>query len=308
MATSELNSETTDKRRSRRIDRADHVRADPDAIAALMGDRAVLLRMDGIDPVITDDGRLVWGTLGDVDSGSELVFLGLDGDRGCFAAVPRAHEPGDARGKAWLAAGQLGREDFATFATARSLAHWHANHRYCARCGAMTVQGKGGWQRDCTDMQCRTPVFPRTDPVVIMTVEHVTDDGERRVLLGRGLNFPEGRYSALAGFIEPGETIEQAVAREVLEESGLKVHSVRYSSSQAWPFPSQLMLACHAKTDHPSLAIDRTELADAFWVSRGDLFAAMEDLPGKSFDPPPPHAIAHRLLREWLDRPTEEKF
>lgn len=294
----------SDRRRSRRVDRADHVRADPEALSALMGDRALLLRMDCCDPWVSEDGRLDWGTLDDAPAGAELVFLGLDGDRGCFAAVPRMLEGGDARGKAWLQAGQLSQQDFATFSAARSLASWHASHRFCARCGSMTVQGKGGWQRDCTDRACATSHFPRTDPVVIMTIEHVTPDGERLVLLGRGLGWPEGRYSALAGFVEPGETIEQAVQRETLEEAGLKVHSVRYRSSQAWPFPSQLMIGCHAMTDHSTLAVDRTELDDAFWATRAELFAALEDLPGKTFLPPPRHAIANSLLRDWLDRPA----
>ena len=291
-----------DRRRSRRIDRADHIRADPDALSALMGDRALVLRMEGCDPVVTDEGLLLWDMLDDASSGAELLFLGLDSDRACFAAVPRSHTADELRGKVWQRAGLLNPQDFATFSAARSLANWHATHRYCSRCGSMTVQGKGGWQRDCTDSACGASHFPRTDPVAIMTVEHVTKDGERLVLLGRGLGWPEGMYSALAGFIEPGETIEQAVQREVLEEAGLKVHSVRYRFSQAWPFPSQLMIGCHAITDHPALAIDRTELADAFWATRAEVFAAMENLPGKTFEPPPRHAIAYNLLRDWLDR------
>ena len=289
-----------DRRRSRRIDRADHIRADPDALSALMGDRALVLRMEGCDPVVTDEGLLLWDMLDDASSGAELLFLGLDSDRACFAAVPRSHTADELRGKAWQRAGLLNPQDFATFSAARSLANWHATHRYCSRCGSMTVQGKGGWQRDCTDSACRASHFPRTDPVAIMTVEHVTKDGERLVLLGRGLGWPEGRYSALAGFVEPGETIEEGVAREVLEETGVVVRDVSYILSQPWPFPSQLMLGCMAYADDDAITLDETELAEAGWFTREDVEAALAGRDDAPIVAPPPHTIAHQLFRWWI--------
>jgi NAD+ diphosphatase len=171
---------------------------------------------------------------------------------------------------------------------------WHARHRFCARCGSTTHLFRAGWGRQCD--ACYTEHFPRVDPVVIMIAEH---DG--RALLGRGKGWPEGRYSALAGFLEPGESIEEAVAREIHEEAGVRVTGVRYVSSQPWPFPSSLMIACIGEAEDDAITLDTTELEDAMWVPRDLVRAILAGEPGP-FVAPPSYAIAHTLLTEWARR------
>jgi NAD+ diphosphatase len=280
------------------IDRADAVRADPDKLAALTNWRARLLRLDGLAPLISAQGGLEWGTLADADPAAELVFLGLDRDgRAAFVAVdPRlvgSTAPPDPR--LWQVMGLLSPPDLAVYGAAKALVDWHARHRFCARCGHGTRLTKGGWQRNCTNDACRAEHFPRTDPVTIMTVEC-----RGRLLLGRQPRFPPRRYSALAGFVEPGETVEEAVAREISEEAGVVVRDVRYVASQPWPFPSSLMIACHAFADDDAVTIDRTELDDARWFTRDEVVVAMRGEDQAAFIAPPPYAIAHHLLRWWL--------
>ena len=182
--------------------------------------KARLLLLDGLNPSMDEAGRLSWGTLADAPEDAELVFLGLDrsdgGEKACFACVP---SEGDARPRManpqlWSLMTALAPDQLALYGGARSLVDWHARHRFCAQCGGTTRVAKGGWQRTCE--ACGADHFPRTDPVTIMLVEH-----GGKLLLGRGLGWPEGRFSALAGFVEPGETIEEGVAREVLEEVGV---------------------------------------------------------------------------------------
>ncbi len=281
------------------LDRADHIRADPDRLAGLMDWRARLLRLDGLDPVISPDGELEWGTLADADPKAELVFLGLASGKACFAEVSPAllGSVAPANPRLWAAMSSLGHDELATYGTARSLVDWHARHRYCARCGNPTVLAKGGWQRRCTNDVCKAEHFPRVDPVTIMLVEH-----EGRLLLGRQPRFPPRRFSALAGFVEPGESIEEAVAREVLEEAGVAVGQVSYVGSQPWPFPSSLMIGCHAEALGDELTIDRTELDEAGWFTRAEVEAAMRGDEDAPFIAPPPQAIAHHLLKWWLSR------
>jgi NAD+ diphosphatase len=283
------------------IDRADAVRSDPDKLAALTNWRARLLRLDGLAPLVAADGGLEWGTLADADDAAELVFLGLGPDgRAAFAAVdPKlagigSTAPPDPR--LWQVMGLLSPPDLAVYGAAKALVDWHARHRFCARCGHATKLTKGGWQRNCTNEACRGEHFPRVDPVTIMTIEY-----EGQLLLGRQPRFPARRYSALAGFVEPGETVEEAVAREISEEAGLVVRDVRYVASQPWPFPSSLMIACHAFADSEALTIDRTELDDARWFTRDDIVAAMRGDADAAFVAPPPFAIAHHLIRWWLN-------
>lgn len=177
-------------------------------------------------------------------------------------------------------------------ATARGMFSWHGTHGFCAKCGAASEVHMAGWQRICP--ACGAHHFPRTDPVVIMLVTH-----GNKVLLGRSPGWPEGMYSCLAGFVEPGETIEAAVRREVWEEAGVKVGQVSYLASQPWPFPSSLMVGCHGVATTSEITIDPNELEDALWVSREeimDAFAGNSD----SFLPARKGAIAHFLLRNWL--------
>ncbi len=284
-----------------RIDRADHVRQSPDALAGLMNRSARLLLLEGLDPVIDADSRLSWGTLADADPEAELVFLGLNDGHGCFAAVPMAGSTAPANPRMWQAMATLAPDELATYGGARSMVDWHARHRFCARCGSPTSLTKGGWQRNCMSDGCNAEHFPRVDPVTIMLVEH---DGN--ILLGRQPRFPAGNFSALAGFVEPGETIEEAVAREVQEEAGVRVRDVSYVMSQPWPFPSSLMIGCHAHADDPAITIDAHELEDARWFTRAEVEQAMLAVrtggKGEAFSAPPPFAVAHHLLGWWVRR------
>ncbi len=289
------------------VDRADHLRNDPQALAGLAA-RGRLLRLDGLDPALGEADEygnltLSWGVPAELEAGTELLFLGVEPDgRGVFAAVPSTSSasvspPGP---RLWRVLSFLPPEELALFGAARSLGGWHARHRFCARCGSPTQLARGGWQRNCLNPDCRAEHYPRTDPVVIMSVEH-----EGRLLLGRQPRFAAGRYSTLAGFIEPGEAIEEAVAREVWEEVGLRVRTVNYVASQPWPFPASLMIGCHAIATSTELTIDTTELDDARWFSREEVAEAMaagaRGDEGEAFVAPPPHAVAWHLLSHWLD-------
>ena len=284
-----------------RIDRADHIRQSAEALAGLMNHRARLLLLDGLDPVISDEGALSWGSLADADPAAELVFLGRSEDRGCFAAVPLAGSVAPPNPRLWQAMASLAPEELATYGGARSMVDWHARHRFCARCSNPTRLAKAGWQRDCTSDACKAEHFPRVDPVTIMLVEH-----ENAILLGRQPRFPAGNYSALAGFVEPGETIEEAVAREVFEEAGVRVRDVSYVMCQPWPFPSSLMIGCHAFADDPAVTVDTNELEDACWFTRAQVEDAMRAAQaggrGEAFGAPPPFAVAHHLLNWWVRR------
>ena len=189
----------------------------------------------------------------------------------------------------------LSGEDAAIYGTALSLISWHNMHGFCSRCGGTTAIFRAGWGRKCGN--CNAEHFPRTDPVVIMLAEY---DG--KALVGRQSRFPPGNYSALAGFLEPGESIEEAVRRELFEESGIPTGAVRYVASQPWPFGgSQLMIACIADAEHDRITLDTNELEHAMWVTRDDAIAALAGDPAAPFKAPPPFAIAHSLLKAWVD-------
>ena len=187
------------------------------------------------------------------------------------------------------------------FAQASSLITWNAANRFCGKCGSAMEGKAGGYRRVCT--ACGHMVFPRTDPVVIM----LTIDVERDLcLLGRSPHFPEGMYSCLAGFVEPGETIENAVRRETHEESGIRVGRVRYHASQPWPMPHTLMIGCYAEAQSRHIHRDEQELEDCRWFSREETAAMLARNTGVALadgelGPPPKGAIAHQLMRDWLD-------
>lgn len=279
------------------LDRADHLRSDAEAYAALLSDwRARLLMLDGGDPVISDSNGLSWTSLATASDDAEFVLLGLSDGKPHFAEVTRAAGPAIMRSPSmWRALSLLPAEDAAIFGTALSLIGWHNAHRFCPRCGAPTALFRAGWGRKCS--ADGSEHFPRTDPVVIMLAEY-----EGKALVGRQSRFPPGNYSALAGFLEPGESIEEAVRRELFEESGVPVGAVRYVASQPWPFGgSQLMIACVAEAEDDKITLDTKELEDAMWVTREEARAALSGDADARFKAPPPFAIAHTLLRHWVE-------
>jgi NAD+ diphosphatase len=276
------------------VDRADNLRLDPAAIADLAASpEARLMSLAGVDPELDGEGRLIWLKLSPLADLASLIFLGLRGGAALFAPIVRI-DPGQRAWNMFRLIEMMAPEDAALWGTARSLIAWHGRHGFCANCGAATQLFRAGWGRRCET--CRGEHFPRVDPVVIMLAEH----GDR-VLVGRQPQYPPGRYSALAGFVEPGESIEEAVARELSEEAGIEVSSVRYVASQPWPFPGQLMIACIAEAKHDALTIDRTELEDAMWVPRAGVQAAFRGDPQAPFLAPPSFAIARSLLEAWLE-------
>jgi NAD+ diphosphatase len=278
------------------LDRADRLRNDAEGFNAVLNDwRGRVLGLDGLDPVVASQGGLKWLSMAEVDASVELILLGLADGKPHFVPLVEG-AGGTARSPAiWRALTMLPAGDAAIYGTARSLLDWHNSHRFCGRCGSTTKLFRAGWGRKCAS--CNAEHFPRTDPVVIMLAEF-----EGRALVGRQAAWPKGNYSALAGFLEPGESIEEAVRREVLEESGVECGAVRYVTSQPWPFGgSQLMIACVADALGDVLTLDTNEIEDAMWVTKDEARAALADAPDKRFSAPPPFAIAHSLLRHWVE-------
>jgi len=234
-------------------------------------------------------------------AGALCIFLGLDGDRAVFALdVSEVGDPANVGPLAGLgyfrdarmAAQMVAHKDAAIIAQAKALIDWHQRHGFCPRCGAPTEMLDAGYRRLCG--KCNAEHFPRVDPVVIM----LATEGEA-CLVGRGKQFPAGMFSALAGFVEPGETIEEAVRRELMEEASVKVSEVNYYATQPWPFPSSLMIGCFAKAESRAAKADETELAEVRWIERG---LARELIGGKQVNGlrvPPPIAIAHHLIKTW---------
>jgi NAD+ diphosphatase len=276
------------------IDRVDAIRNDEAAYGELRLDwRCRILALDGLDPVVEDGIRLKWHSAADHSEDVELILLGLLDDKPHFVPLVEATGGMSRTPAIWSAMSILPAEEAAIYGTARSLVDWHNTHKYCGRCGGSTKLFRAGWGRKCS--ACDAEHFPRTDPVVIMIAEF-----EEKALLGRQAAWPKGNYSALAGFLEPGESIEEAVRREIWEEAGVRCDDVRYIASQPWPFGgSQLMIGCVAQAQSNMLTIDTTELEDAIWVSREEVLVVLKDAPEKRFNAPPHFAIAHSLLRAW---------
>lgn len=294
-------------------DRAAHERAGCDALR----DGAAVLPLWRGKPQL-DPAGLAWVAAGDpalIHAGDDWLYLGRHNGQPRFAADISAWEPdgldtaalamfadpseqhypgaadGTRFGELRLAMTTLAAPDAAMAATARAVFNWHRSHRFCAACGAQSAPANGGWERHCS--ACGAKHFPRTDPVVIMLVARGNS-----LLLGRSHGWPEGMYSALAGFVEPGETPEAAVAREVWEETGIRTTSVRYLGAQPWPFPNSLMLGYLAHAMDAEITLD-DELDDALWISREDLLAVMA---GERAHPSPARkgSVAHAMIRHWL--------
>lgn len=243
------------------------------------------------------------------EQADELVFLGLEGDSPLFAA-DYSHLEADAVQRLFESeffdlrrhGPLLDDRDAALLAYARGMLYWHRNHRFCGRCGSPTLSRKGGHSRTCSNPRCGHASFPRTDPAVIVLVEHPQDDGgPPRCLLGRTPRFPSGVYSTLAGFVEPGESLEQTVRREVFEESGVQVGSVRYLASQPWPFPSSLMLGFHATATSSAIHRYDEELEDARWFGVEELDRAGEWGEQSALCLPRRDSIARYLIQTWID-------
>jgi NAD+ diphosphatase len=183
-------------------------------------------------------------------------------------------------------------------AEGKALMNWHARQRFCSNCGLPTRVVEAGWRRDCP--ACKVQHFPRTDPVVIM----LAISGER-CILGRSGRFASNSWSCLAGFVEPGETIEEAVRREVHEEAGIVCGKVNYFQSQPWPFPSSLMIGCHAQALSDEVTVDRTELEGARWFSREEVAAMLARQHPEGLITPVPVAIAYHIIRHWVENGAE---
>jgi NAD+ diphosphatase len=231
---------------------------------------------------------------------AEWALLGLAGDQAVFALDLRSAgdaPPDLAPWGRFLDLRQVGpllaRTDAALLAYARGLMLWHQRHLYCGACGGPTISAEGGHQRRCTNESCGLTHFPRTDPAVIMLVT----SGDR-ALLGRQRAWAPGMHSTLAGFVEPGESLEEAVAREVMEEVGVPVDDVRYHSSQPWPFPASIMLGFTARALDERIVLDPQEIDAAAWFTREELRASPED---ERLRLPRRDSIAYRLIRDWIE-------
>jgi NAD+ diphosphatase len=268
------------------LDRAGPHRGDEAWLATRLAERATRVVAASAAGVIVAGDRPRMFAVGALPDGVELVLLGVDGDgHAVFAADPGDELPGERRGLRDLAP-MLSQAEGGMVAHAVGLLNWHRRHRFCANCGAPSEAREAGHVRVCP--ACGAQHHPRTDPVVIMLVT----DGDR-ALLGRQAQWPAGRYSALAGFVEPGESLEEAVAREVREEAGVRVDDVRYRSSQPWPFPTSLMLGFSARWAGGEPVVRDGELEDVGWFTRQAIVDGDVQLP-------PPTAIARRLIDEWL--------
>jgi NAD+ diphosphatase len=275
-----------------------------DTLIAAPTTRTVIF--SGETPVLRQNGNeygayFTFAEAHEIGSAGEVAFLGLDGEDALFATLIEEETPENSQAR-----GDIARVDLRSIATqglvsvpvigalaqAKSLLYWHKRHRFCANCGTLTLVSSAGWKRDCP--QCQAAHFPRTDPVVIMLVQQA-----EHCLLGRQPIFPAGLYSCLAGFLESGETIENAVRREVFEEAGLPIGKVEYFASQPWPFPASLMIGCMAEALDDRVTVDGLELEDARWFSREEVKQMLDKTHPLHFSAPPKLAIANLLISSW---------
>lgn len=309
------------------LDRADHLRTDPEIFGDWLSRddaRVVLLAPEGKDDDgekrirLANDAKVLTDGAGDIawqkPSATRFlpvattIFLGLEhgeprygmmlnGTDSDFAEFfePQGAKFRDGRGIAFklTEGGRASHPSLGIIAQAKSMLMWHESHRFCAKCGHESDLIKAGYERKCP--ACGANHFPRTDPVVIMLVR-----AGDKALVGRGKGWPEGHYSALAGYMEPGESLEEAVAREIWEEVGLKTTKVSYKASQPWPWPSTLMIGCEAWVEDGEIKLQEAELEEAIWITKEDVRASKRgEHPYRLV--PPPFAIAHNLVMDWLE-------
>lgn len=292
------------------LDRAAERRQDSDFLARLADDERTFVYVLSGEMVVL---RHRAGTLDPLfrvpevqalGAATETVFLGLDAGGARFGvALAAASVEALKRNSDFLVTdlrtvaveGLVAPDHLSSIAEAKALLHWHARHRYCANCGSESRIVQAGWRRDCPG--CHAQHFPRTDPVVIM----LAVVGER-CLLGRSGRFAPTMWSCLAGFVEPGESVEDAVRRETLEETGVRCGAVRYLASQPWPFPSSLMIGCYAEALSTEIVVDRNELEDARWFERDEAAAMLLRRHADGLTTPPPVAIAHHIIRTWVEK------
>lgn len=287
------------------LERAAEIRAQAHRLKALFDGpdcRIVPVWRDRNLVVEGDVARAVWLTNQDLypDDGEPVIFLGMIGGKPCFAIdLPG----GDPRGPRLERHGRfvelraigpvMADEDASVLSYARGMCHWHRRHAFCGACGQRTIAIQGGHVRQCGNADCGIHHFPRTDPAMIVLVNH-----RERCLLGRKPEWPAGRYSTIAGFVEPGEAVEQAVVREVREETGIDVDEVSYHSSQPWPFPGSVMLGFHARASSAGeIELIDGELADARWFDHGEVEDALNRTGPLRL--PPRISIARRLIEHW---------
>ncbi|MEO0695450.1 MAG: NAD(+) diphosphatase [Pseudomonadota bacterium] len=286
------------------LDRCSERRGDPDWIAAqLSRDDAIMIPLWRGDPLLTSDGAAWLSTAArsEFSAKADIVFLGLSGESPVFAidASPSA-QTSDAAPFADLGdyvplregAGQISETDLAIIGHARSVLDWHRRHHFCANCGAATEIVDGGIKRTCPS--CGTEHFPRTDPVAIVLAIH-----EGACLLGRSPHFPPTFFSALAGYVEPGETPEECAVRELYEEAGTRLTRVQYLFSQPWPFPSSLMMGFLADASDRTLTLDETEIVEALWVDKQDIQSILAGEFRDDLRLPPRFTIARQLIEHW---------
>jgi NAD+ diphosphatase len=283
------------------LDRAAHLRQDPAWFAAALADvRSRAIRVWNSRNLIAegDAPRAAFLELSRIPTerrnGADLILLGQFHDTSFFtyeieSSDPPSLLPGTRFEDLRLVASLLPMDEAGLLGYARAIISWRRRHRFCGTCGAKTVSAKSGHVLVCSDPACRNEQFPRIDPAIIVLVT----DGER-ALLGRQASWPVGRYSTIAGFVEPGESLEDAVTREVFEETGIEVDRVEYHSSQPWPFPASLMLGFTAHAVTTEIHLRDQELEDARWFSRADLASNGTLLP-------PPQSISFRLIENWFD-------
>lgn len=287
------------------IERAGEFRINEERLRALLkapGCRIVPVWLDRNLVAEGDDARAVWLSTEELapDEEEALIFLGMVDNQPCFALDLQAEDPRLAQLSNYGRFTELrsigpvmADQDASVLSYARGMCHWHRRHAFCGACGHRTTPVQGGHVRQCTNADCGIHHFPRTDPAIIVLV-----NDREHCLLGRKPEWPEGRFSTIAGFVEPGEAVEQAVVREVYEETGVRVAEVSYHSSQPWPFPGSVMLGFHASASG-SLKIELLdgELEDARWFSRRDVAQALNRTGPLRL--PPGISIARRLIEDW---------